>query len=725
MIVRQDLFTIIREGREFLLLLSNRHGDAVYQLDVASTRDLDDNTRIRSVTYFSTTGHEERVRLLTNLESKVKRWTEVIVGCRDISSILAENSSESEKGNEQILAQLNSLINNSSQIMDVQIGGCFSWMDKILRRNFLTLCHYIDHMDVSDIATFLLVRRSFLRFWKKCHPQSSQNDVSSSLEVDETAKLLMESLATVRGDKCVNILLRLFLSNYSSDMTPDSDYGSLSEDSIGEFADKEECPPIENVLNSILTHNQRLVLRVFYASIEGSNCPFTSSSNSLSSSPPKMLKGKKRHRSSWATKSPDSFHQLDNLFWFTFWTRVEESLVRQLVNVQECDDVLLSRIKKLLEAMSPYEGNDSPRNSLTRVYLTLSWSASQESWSKSHRKMISLMESFEENDTVKDNIGDHMTSKIGREASQAILSIRNFVSSCPCSIPSLPSPVSHCLTLTLNTLVNWMECTVEGKLSSMDGIRQLLTLIYGDLNRVKECLFSSSGKVLQPLEPFLSDVSGFQESLSKKIHSRIQELCTQVISNSFPRREYRRYKNSSSSNDSSENWINTCLTEALDPVMSAVTRLLDRQMNTDIKDYRKDKQEVMIQFLNDFLISFREVILKDGSVKFSSRGAQLFFNHVNHLKETLLSRYLWDEKQSNEGTTSCPLVETNPHLMELTYFSRQLMSSFSSATPTFLICPRSPKVSPVSTSRLGDNEGDIETRHRRLSLNCLFCLFPL
>jgi hypothetical protein len=721
-IIKGDLLMLAVDGREFIRILSYRFGDAAYRLEMASSNKIDKSTRIRAVENF-VSASEERILQIKELEFKIRGWSQTLTSCREIAA----------EAKSSLTDNLTLLLEKSSIVYDVHKKNSFLWMDKIVDVNLETMCHYFDHLDFNEIIRICQIRSDLCRLAqsygmtsqdysgqqslneiimmaqvaaKECVLSINQlffNDVRPQIEDDDGPEGIDEEIEyNDREDrqKETDVGNRVkFIAASSTGVRPDSscDYVSSQEELSLEsleckdgFLDRRN---LGSLLSFILIRNQRVILRLFYALIASDKSRKSGDTrypNNRQRKPPTRKTWKKLQQipvTQWSTHDFFDYASVDQLFWQTFWKRTEELLVQEVVQlpIEEASPEtksFLEQLQKVIQFSSEF--SSQALSSLERVYCRLKWRVSQSSWSTFQRNMISFMESFDSgNPTFALNslTENKLCTLIGSSASMAVSVIASFITEC-LNQEDLTCEAIHCLTLTLNTFFNWLQCVEVKKFS----IEFSIALIFSDMTSMIESL--SQVSYYLEVKKFRKDVVDHREKLLSIFKVTFAEKCFAILTQQLPKRDYRSRSCPAYSNKCS--WIDVCLECTLTPVLAC----LNQMQSTDEQKNQK------VSFVDIFLESLLKIVLNDDNdIKFSVSGSHCFSSHMEYLTKELFSLLQQDFNDGDNHlfSTSGAIRVLRDFTMLLQKSSRGIKVSFTFSSPS--LCRRK-KISPLETTRL-------------------------
>lgn len=730
-IIKSDLLMLAVDGREFIRVLSCRYADAAYRLEMASSTKVDRTTR--AVENFVSSS-EQRTLQVKELESKIKEWSETLTTCSEIAAEAKCDVSDN----------LMLLLEKASIVYDVHKKNSFLWMDKIVQANIETMCHYFDYLDFNEVVKICQTRIDLHRL-AQLHGMTPQDYPNS-----ENRSLLNEVIimAEVAAKEAVLSINRLFFDNVvpldeeveeqeENDKEVEEErhqsrqkenearkrvkFTAVSNDSSSDyFSLQGELSPesleykdvvlmrgdLESLLSFILIRNQRSILRLFYAMISGHDKRGKSDMRY-----PNNTRIRKPHsRKTWNKLHPlflnqSSLHDyfsdyasVDNLFWQTFWLKTEDLLVQEVVQLplEETSletQVFLEQLQKVIRFSSEF--SSQALSSLDQVYCRLRWRVSQTSWSHFQRNMISHMEVFESRNPSSALIENELSTHIGRNASLAISAIACFINDC--RQEQLFDESNHCLTLTLHTFFNWLQCEDVQTFSA--GVS--IALIFSDMTSMIRTLNQVS--YYPEVVKFTKDFVHQRIKLLQAFKAVFAENCLAAFSQELPKKDYRSRVCPEHATNSS--WTDKCLESTLNPVICLLNQL-------------SVTGEDKLSFVDIFLESLLKILLNENNdVKFSVSGSRCFKSDMEYLTDKL--RLCLED---GDATDQC--LSKSEAIMTLRDFTRMLVVSGRSLHLTcpskwMMICRRK-KVSPTETDMTSTTK-PMKTLCMERKLNLLKC----
>ena len=579
-VINTELDTIIHDAQSFVLELSARYGDAAYRLDLANSWDtLDDATRMKAVENFAA-GAEERARLVSDLESKLRLWKETIENSKKILKVTSSDPP---------LSQIGQLIEKAEQVTEEHQKSCFMWSSKITHVNVQVMCHYFQQLAFNAISNVCTCQREFDKMVERYGMKNMT--IQTNVFQEMGSLLARESAPQIRclfseSDSKPSLMKKVTFAQASSctDLFQQQHSPDDMEQGISLMS-------FENILNLIILHNERILLRLIFAR-------FT----------PDEMKTKKKTSArktwkigDWAPDEKgsciqDMYKESDEAFWSLFWAQFTDPLVRVFMD----HDVavwppLLDQIRNV--CLSINDLSIPALTSLSKAYTQLFRIYSEHTWSNQHRKMIHAMEELDSSNPATLLTEDKLSTVIGSFALLAVDPIVVLIRDCESG--SVADESLHCLTLSINTLINWINCE---DMSNWP-LAPAVTLIWGDLQSLSHIL-KSLGEA-ESVAQFERDVRGVRASHMEHILSRVSQNSRTLVKRNMPRSEYR-----SRICKSTPAWMLECFDEAVSEVIGALSSL-SMQRGTQV------------QFVSAFLDGCLAEMVQD-PVKFSQSGAREF-----------------------------------------------------------------------------------------------------
>lgn len=584
-VIRNELSTIVKESQTFEHELQARHGDASYRFDIAKCcNTLDETTRTKAVQNF-TANSDDRFRLVHELEVNVRRWTDTIIGSKRILKALQSDPVATEVGH---------LIEEIEQDMERHLKSCFAWSAKISNINVQVMCRYFDDLSFNTISNVCVCHQDLAKI-------ISKHDMNNSAVITNEFGVMAEFLA--EESPCqFHCLFPESSSSSSKKVTfaPASSCCDLfPEHSTHETEGASSGMSFENVLNIIILRNQRILLRMMFARYTPDE-----RKPKKKSSPRKTWKINDYVIRDKQTCFHNHYRQLDETFWNLFWNH----FTGPLVHVFTAHDItdwppLLHEIRNT--CLSINELSHSALTSLSKAYTQLFRVYSEHIWSVYHRKMIQAMDRCDVQNSTTFLTDDQLSTSIGCYAQCAVDPIVLMIRECE----SDGNESLHCLTLSINTLINWINCENMNDWPIVTAV----ILVWGDLERLCSSLKSLGDD--EKLAHFEQDVREVQVLNIKCILGRVSHESRLIVKRNMPRSRYKSRVCRTSST-----WMLECFRETVGQLLGTVNKF----------------SMPGVEFLDAFLGGCLAELVQD-PLKFSHSGAKGFANDaealVTHVRE--------------------------------------------------------------------------------------------
>lgn len=594
-VIRADLTLIASDAQSFVSELSARYGDASYRLDLVNAwQSLDDETRIKAVQNFAASD-EERSRLLSDLRSKIIFWEDTIDSCSKVLNVTSVDPPISE---------IRELITKARQVIDTHTKACFLWSCKIVNVNVQVMCHHFDQLPFGTI-------RNLIRCLQEFEDLICRHEMSDVAIVGDEFRQMAEYQAKTASLR----FSPLFLDHDESDgssrrVTFATAYVIADEEK--DSLDKEAVESIlalsfENILNVIALHNQRTLLRLIFAR-------YCSHEAKLKKKPTSRATWKLKCKGPRGTTQPllSLYQQSDEAFWNTFWAQFPDPLVNVFMSH---DIVTWPPVLQQMRTLCLSGELSSPAFlSLSKAYNQLFKTHSENMWSNDHRRMILEMEHFSPNSIM---MKDQLSTKIGSSALSSVQTISLLIRNCESG--KVTEESFHCLTLSVNTLLNWVTCEDMAKWP----ITSAVTFVWSDLHSIHQ-LVTCLGED-EKLTKLGMDVKSVQSECIQIVLQSVTRKSREIVKKNMPRSEYR-----SRECKSSDDWLPHSFEEAVREAIQSVETF-------------PTGREAVAAFVNEFVSGCLAAFQEDPP-RFSSSGARTLgrdvesllshIRQVTHIRET-------------------------------------------------------------------------------------------